>query len=118
MQLDRKRKEEMRRRKGTTTRTILQFVWLLFAFGMAGGFVWWAFDTGLITEGEFYRAGIPRDVPKEAFMGILTCVVAAFLQMLFVLGFLIASPAGRTRGGQVSAHSFNVNDENLDDDDF
>lgn len=118
MQLDRKRKEEMRRRKGTTTRTILQFVWLLFAFGLAGGFVWWIFDTELVTVGEFYRAGLPREVPEEAVMGILVCVTAAFLQMLFVLGFLIASPAGRTRGGQVSAHSFNAVDENLDDDDF
>lgn len=118
MQLDRKRKEEMRRRKGTTTRTILQFVWLLIAFGLAGGFVWWIFDTGLMSEGDFYRAGVSRDVPREAFMGMMVCITAAFLQMLFVLGFLIASPAGRARGGQATGHSFNVKDDNLDDDDF
>lgn len=118
MQLDRKRKEEMRRRKGTTTRTILQFVWFVIAFGMAGGFVWWTFDTGLISAEDFYRAGIPRDVPKEVFMGVMVCVTAVFLQMLFVMGFLIASPAGRARGGQATAHSFNVKDDNLDDDDF
>jgi hypothetical protein len=105
--LEKKRQAEFRKRRGNTKRTIVQSIWL----GMAGVgayfLIAWLNSSETFTYDDAYRAGVPNAVPEWGILvgGIIIMVLVA--QLIFILGYLIGSPAGRTRAGTASVHSYN-----------
>jgi TRAP-type C4-dicarboxylate transport system permease small subunit len=106
MRLDRKRDAELARRKGLTTRTIIQFLWLGISAFLAYLAIDWLFDSGQLSYEFFYSTlFIPRSVPEIAILAALVLVVVAIMQFFLVLGYAIASPQGRERSGNPSPYS-------------
>lgn len=105
MRLEKKREEELARRRGMTGRTIVAFIWLLLS-GVAGYYlVTYLIDQNFINLNMFYDLGIPRAVPDELFLAGLVLVVVAVMQFFLFLGFMVASPEGRRPTGEPSLSS-------------
>ncbi|MCA9899837.1 MAG: hypothetical protein H6654_19310 [Ardenticatenaceae bacterium] len=108
MRLEKKHDEELARRKGLTGKTVIQVVWLLVTGVLAYFFVNYLFSEGIITPGIFYnQLFIPRSVPE---IGLKLIVVFGFvivMQIVFSIGYIVASPEGRRRTGDASMHSRN-----------
>ncbi len=113
MQLDKHRRQELARRRGSTWRTILQLVWLGLNFVAAYFVVEWVYAQGYLTPAMLYRAGVPASVPGWVIQGALMLVLVLVMQFFVVLGFLIANPSGRRRTGRPTFGTWN---QELDDD--
>ncbi|MCB0034723.1 MAG: hypothetical protein KDE51_11910 [Anaerolineales bacterium] len=116
MLLEKKRKAEVDKRKGSTVKTIIQTVWFLISAAGAAGLLWWLNSSRVYPLSEFYSMGVPREVPEWAiFIGAVILIVIA-MQMFFLIGYLIASPEGRAKQGRATAHSKTTDYSKYNDD--
>ncbi len=107
MRLEKKRDEELARRKGLTGRTIFATFWLLISIVIGYFLVDYLIDQGLLSLNMFYQLGIPRSVPSVVFFWVLVLIVVAIMQFFLMFGFMIASPEGRRRTGEPTLYSRN-----------
>jgi hypothetical protein len=115
--LDVKRDDEIRRRQGSTVRTIISTIWLGLSFVGAYFLMQYLFESGRLSYNMIYnRFFIPRTVPEWAILGGLMLIVVIISQFALVAGFAFASPIGRTRPGTPSLISRNP--DPLDDQRF
>lgn len=106
MRLEKKRDEELARRKGLTGKTIIQVIWLLISSVIAYFLSTFLFEQEVITYNMLYtQLAIPRDVPQVVVLGGLILLIVAVMQIFLILGFVLASPEGRRRSGEPSLHS-------------
>jgi len=106
MRLEKKRDEELARRKGLTGKTIIQVIWLLISFIIAYYLSNYLFEQGVISYNRLYtQLSIPREVPREAVLAGLMLLIVMVMQMFLILGFVLASPEGRRRTGEASLNS-------------
>lgn len=113
MRLERKREEELARRKGNTGRTIIQFVWLLISFVLAYFLATYLFNSEVITEEAMVNTLLDlaalvglsvsaADIPGWLVLGLVMLVIVFFMQLFLFIGFALASPEGRRRTGEPS----------------
>lgn len=108
MRIDRKKQEELMKRKGNSTRTIIQGVWLIISFVASYFIVTTLMSQGFITYSLLYsRLSIPRSVPSWVLLGALMFFVVVLFQFFLAFGFFISDPQGRRRLGDPSIHSRN-----------
>ncbi|MCA9945859.1 MAG: hypothetical protein H6656_04415 [Ardenticatenaceae bacterium] len=108
MRLEKKREEEIAKRKGLTGKTIIQVIWLLFTGTLAYFFTNYLFSQGIINANTFYnQLFIPRSVPELGVKLIMVLGLVIVMQIVFSIGYIVASPEGRRRTGDASMHSRN-----------
>ncbi len=108
MRLEKKHEEELARRKGLTGRTIIQVIWLLITGTLAYLFTNYLFSEGIVNANTFYnQLLIPRAVPEIGLKLIMVFGLVIVMQIVFSLGYIIASPEGRRRTGDATMHSRN-----------
>lgn len=108
MRLDRQREQELARRKGLTTRTIVQGAWLLISIVATYLFIRYLMANDYISYGFLYnRLLVPRWVPEWALMAVLILAGVIVLQFFFFLAYAIFSPEGRAQTGRPTVHSRN-----------
>ncbi len=106
MRIEKKKEEELAQRKGLTKRTIVQIIWLGISFVLGYFLAKYLFDSGVLTPSFFYvQLFVPRSVPEWGLVAMSTVGIVILLQIMFVIGFIIASPEGRRRTGNPSLHS-------------
>ena len=108
MRLEKKRAEEISKRKGLTGKTIIQVIWLLVTGTLAYFFANYLFDQGLVSASLFYnQLLIPRSVPEWGLKLIMVLGMVIVMQIVFSFGYILASPEGRRRTGDATLHSRN-----------
>lgn len=108
MRIEKKKEQELARRKGMTKRTVIQVIWLLISAAFAYYVVQGLFDGGYITMDFFYRElAIPRNIPEIAIQGALILLIVFIMQFFLIFGYVAASPQGRARSGKPSPYSSN-----------
>lgn len=108
MRLEKKNEEKLAQRKGLTGKTIIQVIWLLVTGVLAYFFVNYLFSQGIVTTGMFYnQLLIPRSVPVIGLKLIMVFGLVIVMQIIFSLGYIVASPEGRRRTGDASMYSRN-----------
>jgi hypothetical protein len=108
MRLDRRREEELARRQGLTTRTIIQGIWLLISAVVTFLFIRYLMANDYLSYAFLYnRLLVPRWVPEWALMLVLILAGVIILQFFFLLAFAIVSPEGRAKSGTPTAYSRN-----------
>jgi hypothetical protein len=107
MRLEKKREEELARRKGMTGRTIVAVIWLLISIVIGYFLVSYLVDQNYLNMNLFYQLGIPRRVPSEVFFWFSVLIVVAIMQFFLMFGFMIASPEGRRPTGKATLYSRN-----------
>ncbi len=108
MRLEKKHQEELSKRKGLTGKTIIQVIWLLTTGTLAYFFTNYLFSQGIINANIFYnQLYIPRSVPVIGVKLIVVFGMVVVMQIVFFMGYFIASPEGRRRTGDASMHSRN-----------
>ena len=105
MRLEKKREEELARRKGMTGKTIIQFIWLLISFGIAYFVVKALFDQRVLSYNMIYGVGVPRTVPGWAIMLVFMFVIVVAMQFFIFIGYALANPEGRRRTGDPTMQS-------------
>lgn len=106
MRLEKKNEQELAKRKGLTTRTVLQAIWLLLSAVIVYFIVQALFDAGMLSYGFFYSAlSVPAWVPSEAILATLILVGIVIMQFFFIFGYMITSPEGRAATGKPTAYS-------------
>jgi hypothetical protein len=106
MRLDKLKEVEVEKRRGSTGRTIVQFIWLLIAIGISYAFTQFLFNEGHLTANQLYnQLFIPRSVPVWVLKGGIIFVMVVVIQFFLFLGFAIANPRGRVRSGYASPYS-------------
>ena len=106
MRLDAKRDREIARRKGLAWRTILAVVWLAICFGLAFLIMSYLLDNDLLNYNFYYtRLFIPPEVPETALLIGSMVIIVVIINFFVLLGYGLASPAGRRRPGTPSMHS-------------
>ncbi|MEJ2747145.1 MAG: hypothetical protein P8183_04400 [Anaerolineae bacterium] len=105
MRLEKKREEELERRKGTAGKTIIQIIWLLISFVVAYFVVKYVFDAGYLTYNMIYAVGIPRSIPSIVIMLVIMFFIVVAMQFFILIGFMIANPEGRRRTGDPTLKS-------------
>lgn len=106
MRLEKKKQSELAERKGLTSRTVIQVIWL----GISAAIVYflfdWLFETERLTYDFFYNdLTIPRSVPEVAIMGGLILIGVLIMQFFLILGYAFASPVGRQRPGDPTPYA-------------
>jgi len=108
MRLEKKKKEQLSKRKGLSVRTLIFVVWLAISFVVAYFLVEYLFDMGYLSEKFYYTdLALPRDWPIAALKGATMFLIVALMQIVLTLGFMIGSPEGRRRTGDPSMYSRN-----------
>lgn len=108
MRIDRQREEELARRKGLTTRTIIQGTWLLISIIATYLFIRYLMAAGSLSYDLLYnRLLVPRWVPEWALLAALILLGVIILQFFFFLAYAIFSPEGRAQTGRPTAYSRN-----------
>ncbi|MDT8307670.1 MAG: hypothetical protein RRC07_17180 [Anaerolineae bacterium] len=108
MRLDRQREEELARRKGLTTRTIVQGTWLLISIGATYLFIRYLLDNEYLSFDFLYnRLLLPGWVPEWALWALLILAGVIVLQFFFFLAYAIFSPEGRAKTGRPTVYSRN-----------
>lgn len=108
MRLEKKHEEKLAKRKGLTGKTIIQVIWLLFTGTLAYFFVNYLFAEEILRANIFYnQLFIPRSVPVIGLKLIVVFGLVIVMQIVFSLGYIIASPEGRRRTGDASMYSRN-----------
>lgn len=108
MRIEKKKEQELARRKGLTKRTIIQVLWLLISGVIAYFIVQALFGAEYITMDFFYGdLAIPQEVPEFVIQGALVLLIVFVMQFFLIFGYVAASPQGRERSGKPSAYSRN-----------
>jgi hypothetical protein len=106
MRIDRRRDQELARRKGFARRTVIQTIWLLLSAIATYFFVRYLMANDYLTYELFYsRLSIPRWLPEWAIMLILILAGVVILQFFFFLAFALVSPQGRAQSGRATPYS-------------
>lgn len=105
MRLEKKREEELTRRKGTTCKTIVQLIWLLISFVIAYFLIDLIINAGYVSYNMIYGVGIPRSIPPIAIKIVLMFFVVVVMQFFLFVGFMFANPEGRRRTGNPTMKS-------------
>ncbi|NJN54511.1 MAG: hypothetical protein HC804_07010 [Anaerolineae bacterium] len=108
MRLEKKRNEELSKRKGMSGRTVVFVIWLGISFVVAYFLVEYMFDMGYLSEKFYYTdLALPRNWPIEAMKGVTMFLIVIVMQVVMSLGFMLASPEGRRRTGEATLYSRN-----------
>lgn len=108
MRIEKKQDEVLAKRKGLTGRTIVQIVWLLISFAAAYFIVNYLLDEAVISYQQIYNEfSLPNSVPQEAVLFGLMLVIVFFMQMVMIIGFMMADPEGRRKLGEPTLKSRN-----------
>jgi hypothetical protein len=108
MRLEKKKKEELNKRKGLTGRTIAMVIWLIISFALAYFLVEFMFNEGYLTDSLFYNELlVPEEVPSLGLKILAMFVIVVGMQLIFYLGFFLTSPEGRRRTGDPTLRSRN-----------
>lgn len=108
MRLEKKKNQELAKRKGLTGRTIAMVIFFLLSFVVAYFLANYLFAEGYLTTALFYNdLFIPEVVPEAGLKFITMFAIVVAMQIIFVLGFMLASPDGRRRTGDPSLYSRN-----------
>lgn len=108
MRLEKKRDEELAKRKGLAGRTVVMVIWLGLSFTVAYFLTEYMFSAGYLTEAFFYNElRIPAAVSSMGLKLITMSLIVVSMQIIFYLGFFMASPEGRRRTGDPTLHSRN-----------
>ena len=105
MRLEKKHEEELDKRRGLASRTLIQIIWLIISFTIAFFLVDYLFGQDYISFNMVYQAGIPRIVPEWAITLVLMIFVVAIMQFLLFMGYAFTSPEGRRRTGDPTLKS-------------
>lgn len=109
MRLEKKHQEELAKRKGMATKTIIQGIGLIISFAIAYFVTTYLFNQEILTYPMLYNAlSIPRSVPEWAILGGLMVIIVFVMQFAMFVGFFLVNPEGRRRLGDPSLHSRNV----------
>lgn len=115
MRIDRKRDEELARRKGFARRTVIQSIWLLLSAAATYFFLRYLIDNDHLSYELFYsQLSLPRWLPEWAILLALIVVGVVILQFFFFLAFALASSEGRAQTGR--ATPFSRHHDPFDDD--
>ena len=110
MRLEKKREEELARRKGSSVRAVISFVWLIISIIVAYFLVQIIFDNGILTYGLITQIlfFIPRRILTPLVAQLLVLLVMVMvMQIVLYIGFIVGSYEGRRRVGRGSLHSRN-----------
>ncbi len=108
MRLEKKKREQLSKRKGLSVRTFIFVIWLALSFAVAYFLVEYMFDTGYLSEGTYYTVlDLPRNWPIEALKVATMFIIVVLMQIILSLGFMLASPEGRRRTGEPTLKSRN-----------
>lgn len=100
MRLDKKREEELARRKGSTRKTMIQMVWLLITAVAAYFLTTYLFAQGILTYDMLYNGlGLPRTVPEWALLAGTVLLIVIVMQIFLMFGFIFGSSEGRRKLG-------------------
>lgn len=105
MRIEQQRKATLRQRRGSTKRTIMQSIWLLVTAAGAYGLLWWLNSSEIFTYQDAYKMGIPASIPEWGVMVGAVIFVVFIAQIIFIFGYILGSPQGRTPAGKASAYS-------------
>ena len=108
MRLEQAQEERLTKRKGLTGRTIMQMIWL----GITGVAAYFLTTLVFARNGNLYdiiysQFSIPRMVPTAVLFWAIVILIVLLMQLVFVLGFLMASSEGWRRPGKPSLYSRN-----------
>lgn len=108
MRLEKKKQEQLSKRKGLPLRTIVFVLWLTISFVAAYFFVEYMFEGGYLSERFYYSdLALPNNWPIEILKGATMFLIVVVMQIFLTLGFMLASPEGRRRTGDASLYSRN-----------
>lgn len=119
MRLERKQDEEIAKRKGMSGRTLVAIIWLILSFGGAYLLARFIFESGILSPNLFRdaisdfgnmalkQAWRRSDIPVWVGWGVMIFILYMLMQVVFFMGFAIASPEGRRKGGEPSMYSRN-----------
>jgi hypothetical protein len=108
MRLEKRREQELAKRKGNTGRTIAIVIWLGISFVIAYFLTRMLFDQGYISYQIMYNEMyIPRAVPEWGLQFLIMFIIVSVMQMLFYVAYFIASPEGQQRTGDPTLKSRN-----------
>ncbi len=108
MRLEKKKQQELDKRKGLTKRTIAMVIWLGLSFVVAYLLTEFMFSAGYLTTKIFYvDLRLPTSIPENGLKWMTMFVIVVGMQIIFSLGFMIASPEGRRRTGDATLRSRN-----------
>lgn len=100
MRLDKKREEELARRKGSARKTMIQSVWLLITIVAAYFITTYLFAQGILTYDMLYIGlGLPRSIPEWALLAGTVLLIVIVMQVFLMFGFIFANPEGRRKLG-------------------
>ncbi len=105
MRLEKKREEELDKRRGSAGKTVVQLIWLVISFVIAYFLTNYLFEQEVITYGMVYRVGIPRSIPEWVILLTLMFVVVVAMQFFLFIGYAFANPEGRRRTGDATLRS-------------
>jgi len=108
MRLEKKKQEELSKRKGLPLRTIVFVFWLAISFAVAYFLVQYMFNGGYLSERFYYSdLGLPNNWPIELLKGATMLLIVVVMQVFLTFGFMLASPEGRRRTGDPTMYSRN-----------
>ncbi len=108
MRIDRVKEEELKKRKGSSIRMIIQLIWLGMSFVIAYFFSSYLFNNTELTL-DFLRISfsIPVQIPDWGIHAAFVFVLVLVMQFIFALGYVFGSPEGRKKTGLPRADSRN-----------
>ncbi|MEM7117695.1 MAG: hypothetical protein AAF614_35005 [Chloroflexota bacterium] len=108
MRLEQAQEERLAKRKGLTGRTIIQMIWLVLTGTAAYFLTTLVFArNGNLYEVLYSQFSIPRFISPTILFWAIVIAIVLLMQLVFVLGFLMASPEGWRRPGEPSLYSRN-----------
>lgn len=108
MRIDQVREAELKKRKGSSIRMIIQIVWLIIS-GVVAYFLSNYIITNTDLNFNFFRNNffIPPVIPDWAIHGAFILILVFLMQAIFAVGYAFGSPEGRVKTGRPRADSRN-----------
>ncbi len=108
MRLEKKKQEQLKKRKGLPMRTVLFVIWLAISFVIAYFLVDYLFNTGYLSEKFYYTdLALPNNWSIGVLKGATMFVIVVLMQIIMTFGFMLASPEGRRKTGDATLYSRN-----------
>ncbi len=110
MRIQQKQDAEIAKRKGSTTRTIIQVVWLGLNSVVAYFLITYMLNSDEVnfSYNRIYQVLlIPTSVPTWVLLTGMIIVFVLVMQVFLSFGFILVSPEGRRKTGDASLHSRN-----------
>lgn len=108
MRLEKRREEEVARRKGSAVKTIIGIIWLGLCFAGAYYFVGFLFQEDYVRPSFFWnQLFIPRQIDAEGIRILFALFIVFLMNFFLLIGYAFSSSTGRTRPGKASLKSRN-----------